>query len=210
MTIRSIYWDIGGVLLSNGFGHRQRAGVYTALGLDEVDRAEFETRRVDANWHWERGLIDADEFFRRTVFFKPRSFTQADVWSAVEQQQALLDGSAIDILRSLHERGSVRQATLNNESRELNNYRLKRFSLRQYFQFFLCSGYVHEMKPDPAMYRVALEIGGDIPGEALFIDDKAENIQAANEAGFIGLQYSSPALLKEQLRAHGVEVIDNP
>jgi putative hydrolase of the HAD superfamily len=206
VRIRTIYWDIGGVLLSNGFGRRQRAGFYTALGLNEDDQAEFETRREDANWHWERGLIDADEFFRRTVFFKPRAFTQADVWSAVEQQQMLLDGSAIEILRSLHGRGQMRQATLNNESRELNHFRLNRFSLRKYFQFFICSGYVHEMKPASDIYRIALEVGGDAPGETLFIDDKAENIQAANQAGFIGLQFSSPALLEEQLRAHGVEV----
>jgi putative hydrolase of the HAD superfamily len=206
VRIRTIYWDIGGVLLSNGFGRRQRAGFYTTLGLGEEDQAEFESRREDANWYWERGLIDADEFFRRTVFFKPRAFTQAEVWSAVERQQVLLEGSAIGVLRSLHERGQVRQATLNNESRELNQYRLNRFSLREYFQFFICSGYVREMKPAAAIYRSAFEIGGDVPGEALFIDDKAENIQAANEAGFIGLQFSTPTVLEEQLRSFGVEV----
>ena len=206
MKIRTVFWDIGGVLLTNGFGRTQRAGFYAALGLGEDDKAQCERRREDANWYWERGLIDADEFFRRTVFFKPRDFTQADVWRAVEGQQQLLHGSAISILRELYERGQVCQATLNNESRELNHYRLNRFNLRQYFQFCICSGYVHEMKPDAAIYRAAFEIGGVIPGEALFIDDKAENIDAANAAGFIGLQFLSLAQLQQQLRSHGVEL----
>jgi len=83
---------------------------------------------------------------------------------------------------------------------------LNRFSLRKYFQFFICSGYVHEMKPALEIYRTAFEVGGDLPGEALFIDDKSENVQAANEAGFIALQFLSPALLEEQLRSHGIEV----
>jgi putative hydrolase of the HAD superfamily len=206
VTVRTIFWDIGGVLLSNGFGRKQRAGFFAALGFDEAEKAEFEARREDANWHWERGLIDANEFFRRTVFFKPRGFTQADVWRAVEAQQAVLDGSAIGIVRSIHERRSIRQATLNNESRELNHYRLAHFGLNEFFQFFICSGYVGEMKPAQGIYRTALEISGDLRGEALFIDDKAENVQAANEAGLVGLQFSSPAVLHEQLRSHGVEV----
>jgi putative hydrolase of the HAD superfamily len=204
LKIRTVFWDIGGVLLTNGFGRRQRAGFYKALDLNEEDRAEFETRRVDANWHWERGLIDEAEFFQRTVFFKPRNFTPADVWRAVEDQQQVLHPESIDILRELHERGEVRQAALNNESRELNTFRLNRFSLRQYFQFCICSGYVQEMKPAPGIYRSAFEIGGDHPGEALLIDDKAENIEAANAAGLIGLQFSSPAELRDQLRSNGI------
>ncbi|AFL87317.1 haloacid dehalogenase superfamily protein, subfamily IA, variant 3 with third motif having DD or ED [Terriglobus roseus DSM 18391] len=206
MKIRTVFWDIGGVLLTNGFGRTQRAGFYEALGFSEDDKADFERLRVDANWHWERGLIDADEFFRRTVFFKPRAFSQADVWGAVEQQQRLLEAGALGILQALHARGNVRQAALNNESRELNEYRLNRFSLRKYFQFCICSGYVHEMKPAPGIYRSAFEIGGDVPGEALFIDDKAENIEAANAAGLIGLHFVSPAELREELQSHGVEL----
>jgi putative hydrolase of the HAD superfamily len=206
LAIRTVFWDIGGVLLTNGFGRRQRAGMYDALGLAEGDLAEFEARREDANWHWERGLIDDREFFARTLFYKPQTFTLADVWQALEAQQKVQYPDSFAILDQMQQRGQVRIATLNNESRELNNLRLKRFSLRRYFSFCICSGYVGEMKPAPGIYRAALEIGGDAPGEALFIDDKEENVLAAQDAGFIGLHFTGPEDLRVQLGTHGIEL----
>ena len=208
MAIRTVFWDIGGVLLCNGFGHRQRAGFFDALQLDEADRQDFEARREEANPLWERGLIDDVAFFKRTLFHKLRPFTLADVWRALEAQQKVLHVESFDVLHALHIRGEVRQATLNNEARELNNFRLNRFSLRPYFDFCICSGYVHEMKPNAGIYRSAWEIGGDSPGEACFIDDKEENITAAAAAGFIGVHFSSPAVLREQLTALGVAFLD--
>ncbi len=204
MAIRTVFWDIGNVLLTNGFGRRQRAGFYDALGLDEADRAAFEARREDANAYWERGLIDDAAFFQRTLFFKPRPFTLADVWTALEAQQGIAHPGSFDILHTLHARRQVRQAALNNESRELNEVRMNRFGLRPYFEFCICSGYVHEMKPAPGIYRSALDIGGDLPGEACFIDDKEDNIAAANAAGLMGLHFTTPERLREQLRDLGV------
>jgi putative hydrolase of the HAD superfamily len=206
MSIRTVFWDIGGVLLSNGFGRQQRAGVFAELGLTEADRTEFEARHEEANWHWERGLIDDAEYFRRTLFFKDRSFTLADVWQALEKQQAVLYAGSFDILHELHRRVDVRQAALNNESRELNNDRLTKFQLRPYFDFCICSGYVGEMKPAKGIYRSAFEIGGDMPGEACFIDDKVENVEAANAAGLTGLHFTSPENLRVQLRSLGIDV----
>jgi putative hydrolase of the HAD superfamily len=201
LPIRTVFWDIGGVLLTNGFGRTQRAGFYAALHLDEEDRAEFEKRRVDANWYWERGLIDDSAFFKRTLFYKPRAFTEADAVAALQAQQSMLHPGSFDILAALHAGGRVRQATLNNESRDLNQFRLRRFDLGQYFQFFICSGYVREMKPAPGIYRAAMDIAGAVPGEACFIDDKEENILAAQQAGLVALYFTSPENLREQLRS---------
>lgn len=206
MRIRTAYWDIGGVLLTNGWDRYQRAKVFAELQLSEEDIVIAEEQREEANWFWERGLIDEVEFFKRTVFFRPRNFTLQDVWRCVEAQQNVLHYESFDILKAMHANRQVRLATLNNESRELNDYRLKRFNLRRYFDFCICSGYVHEMKPAPGIYRSALEIGGDGPGEACFIDDKEENVAAANAAGFVGLHFTSPAALRDQLHSLGIEV----
>jgi putative hydrolase of the HAD superfamily len=201
-----VFWDIGGVLLTNGWDRYQRARVFADLDLSAEDIAVAEEQREEANWYWERGLIDEAEFFKRTIFFRPRNFTLEDVWHGVEEQQGVLYPESFDILQAMHARRQVRLATLNNESRELNDFRLKRFNLRRYFDFCICSGYVHEMKPAPGIYRSALEIGGDRPGEAAFIDDKEENVDAANAAGFVGLHFTSPAALRDQLHSLGIEL----
>ena len=206
MKIRTVFWDIGGVLLSNGWDRYQRARVFADLKLSAEDIALAEEKREEANWFWERGLIDEAEFFKRTIFFQPRNFTLADVWRGVEAQQEVLHPESFDILHTMHAKRQVRVAALNNESRELNDYRLKRFNLRRYFDFCICSGYVHEMKPAAGIYRSALEIGGDGPGEACFIDDKEENVAAANAAGLVGLHFSSPAALRDQLHSLGIEL----
>ncbi len=206
MKIRTVFWDIGGVLLSNGWDRYQRARVFADLKLSAEDIAVAEELREEANWFWERGLIDEAEFFKRTIFFQPRNFTLADVWRGVEAQQEVLHPESFDILHTMHAKRQVRLATLNNESRELNDYRLNRFNLRRYFDFCICSGYVHEMKPAAGIYRSALEIGGDRPGESCFIDDKEENVAAANAAGLIGLHFSSPAALRDQLHSLGIEL----
>jgi putative hydrolase of the HAD superfamily len=201
LAIRTVLWDIGGVLLTNGFGRTQRAGFYAALGLDEEDRSEFEKRRVDANWYWERGLIDDEAFFRRTLFFKPRSFTLSDVVKALQAQQKILHPESVALLAAMHAGGKLRLATLNNESRELNHFRLKHFKLEQYFGFFICSAYVREMKPAEGIFRTALDIAGDRPEEVCFIDDTEANIQAAEQAGLVALHFTSPDSLREQLRS---------
>jgi putative hydrolase of the HAD superfamily len=206
LAIRTVFWDIGGVLLSNGFGRRQRAGFYEALALGEEDRAEFEARREDANWFWERGLIDDAEFFQRTLLWKPRTFSLRDVQEALYAQQVVAHPGSFEILHALHAKGQVRLATLNNESRLLNEFRLNRFRLRRYFEFCICSAYVGEMKPAAGIYRAAFEIGGDKPGEACFIDDKEENVAAANAAGLIGLHFTTAENLRAQLDSIGVGI----
>jgi putative hydrolase of the HAD superfamily len=204
--IRTVFWDIGGVLLSNGYGRSERAGVYADLQLSMGEIADAEARRDEANWYWERGLIDEVEFFKRTLFYTPRNFMLTDVWASVEAQQRVLHPESIEMLHRMHARRQVRLASLNNESRELNAFRLKRFELRQYFDFCICSAYVHEMKPAAGIYRSALEIGGDKPGEACFIDDNEDNIAAANAAGFVGLHFTSPSALRAQLDSLGIEL----
>ncbi len=204
--IRTVFWDIGGVLLTNGWGRQQRARAFADLQLGQHDIAEAEARRDEANWYWERGLIDDADYFKRTLFFAPRTFSLADVWKSVQAQQAVLHPECFEILRRMHARRQVRLASLNNESRELNDFRLQHFELRQYFDFCICSSYVHEMKPAPGIYRSALEIGGDGPGEACFIDDTEANVTAANAAGFVGLHFTSPSALRNQLYALGIEL----
>ena len=202
-AIKTIFWDIGGVLLTNGWDRYQRARVLTPLG---VDLAEYEPRHEVANYYWERGHIDARAFFEQTVFaLKARDFTFAELWPRVCAESKVLHPGSFDILQSLQAvraSGQLKLATLNNESIELNEYRLDTFGLRSSFDFFVCSGYVHEMKPLADIYRAAILISGQPASSAVFIDDKQENIDAARSHGMQGIRFES----SEQLRASLAEL----
>ena len=203
--IKVIFWDIGGVLLTNGWDEQQRAGVLTSLGVDLQD---YESRHEAANFFWERGLSTAEEFFRKTVFAADqpsRAFSYDELWFSVCAQSKVLHQECFDLLRSIRDTKRFVMATLNNESRELNRFRLDAFHLRSCFDLFICSGYVHEMKPHPDIYRAALEISGFSAAQTIFIDDKAENCDVANSLGMNAIRFESPSQLISKLKQIGIQ-----
>ncbi len=205
MTIRTVFWDIGGVILTNGWGHSQRARVLGRLG---VNLEAYEEMHERANYYWERGLITAQEFFMQTVL-RPNaqlglSFNQ--LWPQVCAESKVLHPECLDMLAELKQMGRYRVATLNNESRELNDHRLNAFKLRSLFDYFICSGYVHEMKPESGIYRSAIDISGFPAEAALFIDDKRENCAAAAALGMETIHFESPAQLRAALLEFDIEL----
>ena len=204
-SIRTVFWDLGGVVLTNGWDLQQRTRVLSRLG---VDLKVYEELHAAANYDWERGLITAREFFTETVL-RPNptlGLTFDVLWRQVCAESKVLHPECLDILADLKSSGKVRVATLNNESRELNEHRLDCFKLRSLFDYFICSGYVHEMKPRPGIYEAAIDISGFEPEQTLFIDDKHENCEAAAELGMRALRFESPSQLSRALGTFGIEV----
>jgi putative hydrolase of the HAD superfamily len=202
--IKTIFWDIGGVLLTNGWDPGQRARVLTRLG---VDLERYEALHPAANYTWERGLSTAQEFFRTTVF-EPNpglDLCYDTLWPQVCAESKVLNPDTLDLLAELRETGRYRMATLNNESRELNEHRLDAFKLRPLFDYFICSGYVHEMKPLPAIYQAAIDISGYPAHKSLFIDDKQENCEAARGFGMHAIRFKSSMQLRAALADYGIE-----
>ena len=203
-SIKTIFWDLGGVLLTNGWDKGQQTRVLTRLG---VDLADYESRHDTANYFWERGLSDARTFFNKTVFHAeaPKyDFTFEDLWAQLCAENHVLHKECFDILGHLQSSSDCKLATLNNESRELNAYRLDTFNLRPYFDYFICSGYVHEMKPHADIYQAAIDISGFPPQTALFIDDKPENCEAAVALDMKAIRFESPAQLTQELAQLGI------
>lgn len=202
-TIRTVFWDLGGVVLTNGWDKTQRARVLTRLGVDLTAYEEMHDR---ANYYWERGLITAEDFFMQTVL-RPNAGLQMTfdvLWPQVCAESKVLHPECLDILSEMKNGRRVRVATLNNESRELNEYRLDAFKLRTLFHYFICSGYVHEMKPQPQIYKAAVDISGFVAAKALFIDDKLENCEAARAVGMQAILFESPVQLREALAKYDV------
>jgi len=201
--IKTIYFDIGGVLLSNGFDEHQRARVLPQFGLD---LAEYEPRHHEANFQWERGLCTVQDYFEHTVFYQQRNFTFDEIWAAVKAESVMLHPGCFELLTELAATGRYRLCTLNNESRELNDYRIQVFGLTRFFDTFICSGYVNEMKPHLNIYRSALELTQVPAGQSVFIDDREENLVPARELGMAGICFREPLQLREELGRLGIEL----
>jgi FMN phosphatase YigB (HAD superfamily) len=202
-SIRTVFWDVGGVILTDSWGHTERKRVLSRLG---VNLEQYEELHERADYYWERGLITAPEFFMQTVFRpNPKLNLTFDVlWPQVCAQSKVLHPECLDMLSELKQMRRFRVATLNNESRELNEHRLNAFKLRSLFDYFICSGYVHEMKPEAGIYRSAIDISGFPAQSALFIDDKAENCEAAAALGMETIHFQSPAQLRAALLEYDI------
>jgi putative hydrolase of the HAD superfamily len=197
-----LLWDVGGVLLSNGWDHAARRA---ASARFQLDAAEFERRHAAVEADFERGRLSEAEYLDATVFYAPRSFAR-DEFRAFVRAQSSPNPAALATASALRAGGQYRLATLNNESRELNDYRIRTFGLAAIFDDFFSSCYTGRRKPDPAAYRAALDITHRTPDETLFLDDRPENVAAAEALGIRTLRVLDPARLAEELERSGVAV----
>ena len=191
------------MLLTNGWDRQQREAVLTHFGLDHAD---FERRHAEVDQAWERGEISVEEYLRATVFFQPRSFTSAEFLEAMRSESAVLADSGLGILRQLAASEQYVLATVNNESRAMNEYRLKKFNLLDSFDAFFSSCYLGLRKPDRKIYQLALDVLQRDPEQVAFIDDRAENVAAASALGIHGIRYEGSAGLAAELERLGVSL----
>lgn len=201
--ISAIFWDIGGVLLTNGWDHRERERV---LAEFSIDRDEYESRHAEANDRWEKGELSDEAFLAQTVFFRERSFTQQQFLEAVRQESQWLPHGARQVIEAARAHSGLRMAMLNNESGPLNEYRINRFGLAAYFDGFYCSAYLGMRKPEPEMFRTGLSLLNQRAEQSVFIDDRDKNCAAAASVGMHAIQYKNEQQLTEALRMLGVRL----
>lgn len=198
--ISTILWDVGGVLLTNAWDRQQRETVLMRFGLDP---AGFEHRHAEVFEQLERDEISMDDYLRHTVFFEARSFSQSDFLEAMRAQSQLLADSAMGILHQLAASEEYVLATVNNESRALNEFRLAKFDLLNHFDAFFSSCYLGLRKPNRKIYQIALDVLQRDPEEVIFIDDRAENVAAAASLGIHAIRYQGSSQLADELATLG-------
>lgn len=199
--ISAVFSDVGGVLLTNGWDHGERARLVDQFGLDGND---FEGRHQMLSARLDAGQLDLDEYLDRTIFYRPRSFRKQAVRDFMYAQSEALPGS-LALMGRLAQARRIFLATLNNESRELNLHRIEKFGLRNYFPVFFSSCYLGVSKPDPQIYRLALDLSQRPPQECVFIDDRSLNLECARRLGIHTIQFLNAGQLECDLRALGVE-----
>ena len=199
--ISAIFWDVGGVLLTNAWDRTQREKVLSEFSLDQE---EFQDRHEMLVSSLERGKITLDQYLDRTVFYRPRPFTR-DQFKAAMYSLSQPDNDALEIARRLAGSGKFLMGTINNESRELNSYRIETFGLKEIFDLFVSSCLVGLRKPEEGIYQLALGLTQKAPQECCFIDDRALNVESAKRLGMHALEMQGAEQLRQELHKLGIE-----
>lgn len=198
--IHAIFWDVGGVLLSNAWDHTQRMAAVERFHLDEN---EFHARHEMVVSSFERGKITLDEYLDHTVFYRDRPFTRDEFRDFMFSLSEPIP-EVLVFARTLAASGKYFMGTINNESRELNLYRIEKFGLREIFRLFVSSCFVGLRKPESGIYRLAIEITQINPEECCFIDDRALNLECAAKLGMRTIQMQGLEQLRSDLGKLGV------
>jgi putative hydrolase of the HAD superfamily len=199
-TISAIFWDVGGVLLSNAWDREQRLRTLKQFSLDEV---EFENRHEMLASSLERGKITLQQYLERAIFYRPRPFT-VDAFKEFMFSLSQPDKQTLQLAAELARSGKYRMSTINNESRELNLFRIQTFGLREIFSLFVSSCFVGLRKPEEGIYRLALEITQRPPEECCFVDDRPLNLDSAARLGMHVIQMQDAEQLRRDFQKLGV------
>jgi putative hydrolase of the HAD superfamily len=195
-----LFWDNGGVILTNGWDRGSRRNAVERFNLDWAD---FEDRHELMLNAFECGEVSLDEYLRRTVFYRQRAFAPDDFKRFMfDQSQPFPD--VLDFAGKLARTKRYVMAALNNESLEINDYRIRTFRLRDCFEMFLSSCYLGVRKPGREIYSLALKITQCDPGECTMIDDRGLNLECAQELGMRTIQFQNVEQLRSDLARLGV------
>ncbi len=201
-AITTLFWDVGGVILTNGWDRNSRK---EAIETFQLDWEEFHDRHDLSFPAFDAGQITLNEYLDRTIFYRPRKFTREEFTAFMFAQSKEFPESRA-ILDACAQTKRYFIGAINNEPLELNQFRIEAFHLRRSFQVFFSSCYVHSRKPEEAIFRVALAVTQRPPEECVFIDDRPLNLEAPRRLGFSVIQFQSAQQLRTDLRNLQVEV----
>lgn len=198
--ITHLFFDVGGVLGTSGWGTESRARAVERFHLDAED---FDRRHREVVGQWEEGRLTLDEYLDCTVFDVPRPFPREE-FAAFMRAQSAPYAETIALARALAESGRWRLMTINNESAELNAWRVRHFGLAPLFTAFFSSCWLGVAKPSRRIYELALALAQAEPGASVLIDDREQNLSPARALGMHAIRFTTADALRRDLAALGV------
>ena len=197
--IRAVILDFGGVLLQLGDPepHEELA---REIGIP-VEQLRYEIFDGPLSLAAQRGEISPEELWRELArrWGLPEGKSG---WLALRFWEGVrFDFVLINWLREI--KSFYRTGLLSNAWSDLRTI-LTRLGIADAFDVMVISAEERLMKPDPAIYRLTLERLGVRPEEAVFVDDREENVQAARALGIHGIRYRSREQVFAELRTLGI------
>ena len=201
LPITALFVDIGGVLLTNGWDHHARKRAATNFKLEW---AEMEARHRLNFATYEEGKVTLEEYLDRVVFYRKRSYTKAQFRRFIFEQSKPYP-EMIDLISQLKVRHGLKIAVVSNEAPELNAYRIKKFKLDKFVDFFISSCFVHVRKPDTDLFRLALDIAQVPAGQIVYIENTPLFVQVAEGLGIRGIIHRDYKSTRAELAAFGLQ-----
>ncbi|MEO8769867.1 MAG: HAD-IA family hydrolase [Ferruginibacter sp.] len=193
--ITTLFLDIGGVLLTNGWGRSSRA---LAAKKFNLDLPEVEERHHLCFDTYEMGKLSIEDYLKQVVFYEKRDFTVDDFKEFIFQQSQPLPGS-IDFFKEVKAKYKIKVVAVNNEAKEINEYRIRQFKLHELFDAFISSCYVGLRKPDKDIFILACNLAQVNPIQALMIDDRQMFVETAAGIGLNAIRFDDLKTVKEKL-----------
>jgi putative hydrolase of the HAD superfamily len=154
---------------------------------------------------YEEGKLTLGEYLKRVVFYRKRSFTPAQ-FREFMFAQTTPDREMIEFIQKLKVQYRLKIVVVNNEGRELNEYRIKKFQLNQFVDFFISSCFVHFRKPDADIFRIALDIAQVTAEHVVYIEDIQMFVDIASESGIRSIRHKSYLSTSGELAAMGLKI----
>lgn len=196
-----MFLDIGGVLLTDGWNRDARKRAAIKFGLD---LGTFEDRHHLVFPIYEEGKLSLGDYLERTIFFENRPFT-ADQFRDFMFAGSKPHPEMIQLMRTLKAKYGLKTVVVSNEARELNDYRIRKFKLYEFVDAFISSCYVGLRKPDPDIFRLALDIAQVPPEQILYIENTALFVEVAQSLGIQGVVHTDHASTRAILASFGLK-----
>jgi len=203
-SITALFLDIGGVLLTNGWGHESRKLAAKVFGLDLNEMEDRHHLTFDT---YEVGKLSLEEYLSWVVFYRKRPFTRGQFREFMFAQSKPYP-KMIELVRQLKAKHGLKIAVVSNEGRELNAHRIREFKLDGFVDCFISSCFVHLRKPDADIVRVALDIAQVPARRVVYIEDRPMFVQVAETLGMRGIHHTDYKSTRAKLASFGLEVAE--
>lgn len=200
MAITTLFLDIGGVLLTNGWDTALRKKTAAHFG---VDYEELDHRHRVTYDTYEEGKMPLETYLQQIIFYEPRPFKPADVKKFILEEARPYE-DVIGLVKKLKVIYNLRIAVVSNEGREIAEDRIHRFHLKDFVDFFIVSAFVHFRKPDLDIYRLAMDVAHVKPDEVAYIDDRPLLCEVAASLGIHSVLNRNEAETRQKLAELGL------
>lgn len=204
LPVACLFLDVGGVLLSDGWGRSARRRAAAAF---EIDAAELDERHHLNFEIYELGKLSLDDYLVRVVFHRARFFSR-DQFKSFMFAQSTPHHDMIALMANLKRRSRLKVFAINNEGRELNAYRIDAFGLDKIFDAFVSSCFVRLRKPDTDIFRLALDLAQSRPEQTVYIDNTAPFVEVAERLGMKVVHHLDYPSTREKLAGLGLREDD--
>lgn len=200
--IKCLFVDIGGVLLTDGWSHKDAKMAARKFGLD-FD--EMEEQHSQALGTYELGKLTLKEYLNRLVFYKKRKFTPAQFLKFMYAQSRPYT-EMIKLVCRLKAQYGLKIVVVSNEGREINEYRICKFKLDGFVDFFISSCFVHLRKPDTDIFRLALDTVRVRADQVIYIENTPMFVQIAEGLGIRSILHTDYKSTRTKLASFGLKI----